>query len=293
MPRILIILALLLGFGPAAAEEAPENLAGAAPAAAPLTQYELDSEISQLQAELRAQRDLTELRINALQNEVASGADYIERLLVGFLLAAGLVVFVVLYTMNKQSGVSNERMRNLIREADNALDTLHRFTDRPEAENFQVSRKLNRIMIKFRELESPSLPQKDLADIYAAAEDPTLPVALHIQAIALRSELSGDWAEAIIQWERLLALDDSLPEILLHLAQNYKRLSEITDDHSVEQLRTTSLEYFQKYSMRTSIHTHSERELRKMGRITPVSSSPAATRPAPAIAAPQPSPPPR
>ena len=285
MPRILIILALLLGLGPAAAEEAPGNLAGAAPAAPPLTQYELDSEVSQLQAELRAQRDLTELRINALQNEVAAGSDYIERLLLGFLLAGGLVVFVVLYTMNKQSGANNERMRNLIREADNALDTLHRFTDRPEAENFQVSRKLNRIMIKFRELESPSLPQKDLADIYAAAEDPTLPVALHIQAIALRSELSGDWAEAITQWERLLALDDSLPEILLHLAQNYKRLSEITDDHSVEHLRTTSLEYFQKYSMRTSIHTHSERELRKMGRITPVASSPAVSQP-PAIAPP-------
>ena len=267
MPRILLVFIILLGAHVARAEDEPGNLAGEAEAAPPLSQFEFDSEISQLQAELRAQRDLADLRLKALETEIHTVSGYTERLLLGFLIAGGLVVFVVLYTMSKQTSVNNERMRNLIREADNALDTLHRFTERPEAENFQVSRKLNHIMNKFRERESLSLPQKEMADIYAAAEDPTLPVTLHIQANALRAEVSGDWATAIELWERLLALDSSLPEILLHLAQNYKRLSEVTTDASVERLRMASLEYFQKYSVRTSVHTHSERELRKTGRI--------------------------
>ncbi len=267
MPRILLFFIILLGAHVARAEDEPGNLAGEAEAAPPLSQFEFDSEISQLQAELRAQRDLADLRLKALETEIHTVSGYTERLLLGFLIAGGLVVFVVLYTMSKQTSVNNERMRNLIREADNALDTLHRFTERPEAENFQVSRKLNHIMNKFRERESLSLPQKEMADIYAAAEDPTLPVTLHIQANALRAEVSGDWATAIELWERLLALDSSLPEILLHLAQNYKRLSEVTTDASVERLRMASLEYFQKYSVRTSVHTHSERELRKTGRI--------------------------
>ena len=267
MPRILLVFIILLGAHVARAEDEPGNLAGEAEAAPPLSQFEFDSEISQLQAELRAQRDLADLRLKALETEIHTVSGYTERLLLGFLIAGGLVVFVVLYTMSKQTSVNNERMRNLIREADNALDTLHRFTERPEAENFQVSRKLNHIMNKFRERESLSLPQKEMADIYAAAEDPTLPVTLHIQANALRAEVSGDWAAAIELWERLLALDSSLPEILLHLAQNYKRLSEVTTDASVERLRMASLEYFQKYSVRTSVHTHSERELRKTGRI--------------------------
>ena len=267
MPRIFLVFIVLLGAHVARAEDEPGNLAGEAEAAPPLSQFEFDSEISQLQAELRAQRDLADLRLKALETEIHTVSGYTERLLLGFLIAGGLVVFVVLYTMSKQTSVNNERMRNLIREADNALDTLHRFTERPEAENFQVSRKLNHIMNKFRERESLSLPQKEMADIYAAAEDPTLPVTLHIQANALRAEVSGDWATAIELWERLLALDSSLPEILLHLAQNYKRLSEVTTDASVERLRMASLEYFQKYSVRTSVHTHSERELRKTGRI--------------------------
>ena len=267
MPRILLVFIILLGAHVARAEDEPGNLAGEAEAAPPLSQFEFDSEISQLQAELRAQRDLADLRLKALETEIHTVSGYTERLLLGFLIAGGLVVFVVLYTMSKQTSVNNERMRNLIREADNALDTLHRFTERPEAENFQVSRKLNHIMNKFRERESLSLPQKEMADIYAAAEDPTLPVTLHIQANALRAEVSGDWATAIELWERLLALDSRLPEILLHLAQNYKRLSEVTTDASVERLRMASLEYFQKYSVRTSVHTHSERELRKTGRI--------------------------
>lgn len=267
MPRIFLVFIILLSTHVARAEDEPGNLAGEAEAAPPLSQFEFDSEISQLQAELRAQRDLADLRLKALETEIHTISGYTERLLLGFLIAGGLVVFVVLYTMSKQTSVNNERMRNLIREADNALDTLHRFTERPEAENFQVSRKLNHIMNKFRERESLSLPQKEMADIYAAAEDPTLPVTLHIQANALRAEVSGDWATAIELWERLLALDSSLPEILLHLAQNYKRLSEVTTDASVERLRMASLEYFQKYSVRTSVHTHSERELRKTGRI--------------------------
>ena len=295
MPRILLVFIILLGAHVARAEDEPGNLAGEAEAAPPLSQFEFDSEISQLQAELRAQRDLADLRLKALETEIHTVSGYTERLLLGFLIAGGLVVFVVLYTMSKQTSVNNERMRNLIREADNALDTLHRFTERPEAENFQVSRKLNHIMNKFRERDSLTLPQKEMADIYAAAEDPTLPVTLHIQANALRAEVSGDWAAAIELWERLLALDSSLPEILLHLAQNYKRLSEVTTDASVERLRMASLEYFQKYSVRTSVHTHSERELRKTGRIgqekiSAHSSNQPALAPSPYPSAPPPQP---
>ena len=268
MPRIFVFLiSLLFIIFPYANAQENDADASQLPVVEGVTQFQLDSSISQVQSEIRAQRDLTAIRLNNLENEIKVSASYTERLLFGFMLAAAFVVFVVLLTLNKQSSVNNEKMRNLIREADNALDDLHRLMDRPEAEHFHLSRNLSRIMNKFRERENPSLPQKDISDIYAAAEDPTLPVTLHMQANALQNELKGKWEEAILLWERLLKLDSANPEILLHLAQNYKKLSEISAKHSSEKLRLISLDYFQKYSHRTSLHTHSERELRKSGDI--------------------------
>ena len=256
---------------PALAEDEPQYLSDGQGVAAPgaargqsVSQFEIDSQLSQIQSEIRSQRDLTDLRLNTLENEIQVSAAYTERLLFAFLIAGGLVTFVVLVTLNKQSNVNNERMRNLIREAESSLDDLHRLLDRPEAEHFHVSRKMHRIMNKMREKENPSLPQKDINDIFAASEDPTLPVTLHLQANALRNEQRGDWSSAIHLWEKLLSIDDTSPEVLLHLAQNYKRLAEVSSGDMAARMRDASLDYFQKYTTRTNMRTHSERELRKM-----------------------------
>ena len=286
----LLILAVALNFGPislALAEDAPQLLSSeAAPrtTSSPyVSKFELESQLSQVHSELRSLRDLTELRMNTLDNEIKVSSSYVERLLFAFMVAGGIVVFVVLVTLNKQSSVNNERMRNLIREAESSLDDLHRLMDRPEAEHFHVSRKLSRIMNKMRERENPTLPQKEIGDIYAASEDPTLPVALHLQANALRNEQRGDWSNAIHLWEKLLSIDDASPEVLLHLAQNYKKLAQVSTGDRAAQLREASLDYFQKYSVRTNLHTHSERELRKMASLGltqgPVSSLDAVTDP--------------
>ena len=267
----LLILAVAFTFGPislALAEDAPQLLSSeAAPqtTSSPyVSKFELESQLSQVHSELRSLRDLTELRLNSLDNEITVSSSYVEKLLFAFMIAGAFVVSVVLMTINKESSVNNERMRNLIREAESSLDNLHRMMDRPEAEHFHVSRKLSRIMNKMRERENPSLPQKEIGDIYAASEDPTLPVSLHLQANALRNEQRGDWSNAIHLWEKLLSIDDASPEILLHLAQNYKKLAQVSTGDHASQLREASLDYFQKYSVRTNLHTHSERELRKM-----------------------------
>lgn len=255
------------------AEDEPQYLSGAEAAQQQqqlpdfrefVSETELDAQMSQFRSEIRSLRDLTELRLNTLESSQDATTSYVEKLLFAFMVATGLVVFVVLVTLNKQSNVNNERMRNLIREAEGALDDLHRLMDRPEAEHFHVSRKLARIMNKLRERENPSLPQKEVSDIFAASEDPTLPVSLHLQANALRSEQRGDWNNAIHFWEKLLSIDDASPEVLLHLAQNYKRLAQVSVPDRASKFREISLDYFQKYTVRTNLHTHSERELRQM-----------------------------
>ncbi len=255
------------------AEDEPQYLSGAEAAQQQqqlpdfrefVSETELDAQMSQFRSEIRSLRDLTELRLNTLESSQEATTSYVEKLLFAFMVATGLVVFVVLVTLNKQSNVNNERMRNLIREAEGALDDLHRLMDRPEAEHFHVSRKLARIMNKLRERENPSLPQKEVSDIFAASEDPTLPVSLHLQANALRSEQRGDWNNAIHFWEKLLSIDDASPEVLLHLAQNYKRLAQVSVPERASKFREISLDYFQKYTVRTNLHTHSERELRQM-----------------------------
>ena len=256
-------------FGWALAEDEPRVLAGndeggTAEQVQSISQYTFDTQFSQLSSELRAQRDLANLQLETLENKIEIATSYTERLLFAFMVAGGIVVFVVLVTLNKQSGVNNERMRNLIRECESALEDLHRLIDRPEAEHFHVSRKLNRIMNKMRERDRPSLPQKEISDMYVASEDPTLPVSLHLQANALRCEQSGKWNDAIELWERLLAIEDTNPEVMLHLAQDYKHLAEVNVGEAAARMREVSLGYFQRYATRTNNHIHSERELRKM-----------------------------
>ena len=268
---LALALAMVLATPPSSfAEDAPQFLSTAgSPAQSTsgpelVNEAEFESQLLQVHSELRSQRDLADLRMNTLENEIKVTSAYVEKLIFTFMVAGGIVVLVVLITLNKQSSVNNERMRNLIREAESALDDLHRLMDRPEAEHFHVSRKLSRIMNKLRERENPSLPQKEISDIFAASEDPTLPVSLHLQANALRCEQRGDWSNAIHFWEKLLTIDDTSPEVLLHLAQNYKRLAQVSGVDKASRMREVSLDYFQKYSVRTNLHTHSERELRKM-----------------------------
>lgn len=272
----LLLVSLLL---PAAlAEEQLESLSGAAAAPAKaeqgISKFELESQLSQIRSELRAQRDIADMRTNAVETKIDLESSSLQRQLISFMLAVGIVAFVVLLTMNKQTNVNNERMRGLIREADQALDELHRLIDRPDTEHFNVSRRLGRVMNKFRERANPSLPQKDITDVYAAADDPTLPVSLHLQANALRCELQGKYADSIMLWEKLLGIDDTSPEVMLHLAQNYKRLAETSSGQQASRYSSFAMDYFQKYSVRTNIHSHSERELRKMGVLGELADSP-------------------
>ena len=266
-------------FTAALAEEEPGSLSGAPSVTGvgtpnELTQFELESQLSQVRSELRAQRDIADMRTNAVESKIDLASSSLQRQLISFMLAVGIVVFVVLLTLNKHTNVNNERMRNLIREADRALDDLHRLIDRPDTEHFNVSRRLGRVMNKFRERSNPSLPQKDITDVYAAADDPTLPVSLHLQANALRCELQGKWSDSVILWKKLLNIDDTSPEVMLHLAQNYKRLAEVGEGETAARYSSISMDYFQKYAVRTNIHTHSERELRKMGMIGELASTP-------------------
>lgn len=248
------------------AEDSPEVLAEQQlnqDQSAAFLQAESDAQFSQVRSELRSQRDLAELRLNMLENKIDTSSLYVERLLFAFVVAGAIVTFVVLTTLNKQTGINNEKMRNLIRESERALGDLHRMLDRPEAEHFHVSRKLAGVMNKMRQNTQVHLTQKEIRDIYASADDPTLPVALHLQANALKQEQSGDFGGAIQLWNKLLAIDDSNAEVYLHIAQNFKQLAETNSDGKGNDYRKTSLDFFHQYAMRTNHHMQAEQEVRR------------------------------
>ncbi len=251
-------VALALAAATAAhSEDEATGVAGAA-AAAPgqflpadaLTRDELETKLTQIRQEARSQRDISGLRMEQLEREIERSTSYIQNLLVAFLIAGGIVVFLVLNAIRHQSRVNNYRMRQLIRDSEKALGEIDRVMHRPEAEHFQIARRLGRAMNHMREHEQ-ALPQKYVSDIYTAAEDPTLPATLHYQANALRCEQAADWRQAVYLWETLHRMDESNPEILLHLARCYKHMADLATGPEASTHRDTSLRFFQLYTRRT------------------------------------------
>ena len=263
---VFVLLGCVVCVSPVIAEDSPELLADQQlqqQQSVSFLQAEFDAQLSQVRSEVRSQRDLAELRLSVLENKIENSSLYVERLLFAFVVAGAIVTFVVLTTLNKQTGINNEKMRNLIRESERALGDLHRILDRPEAEHFHVSRKLTGVMNKMRQNANVHLTQKEMRDIYASADDPTLPVALHLQANALKQEQSGDFRGAIQIWDQLLAIDDSNVEIYLHLAQNFKQLAETSNDGKGNDYRKASLDFFHEYAVRTNQHMQAEQEVRR------------------------------
>lgn len=206
-------------------------------------------EINQIRQESRSQRDITNLRIEQMEREIERSTGYIQNLLIAFLIAGGIVVFLVLNTIRHQSRVNIYRMRQLIRDSERALAEIDRHVQRPEYDHFQVARGLDNAMNHTREHDK-SMSQKMISNVYAAADDPTLPVSLHYQANALKCEQGSDWRQAISYWERLHQMDDGNPEVLLHLASCYKGLAEVTSGPEASVYRDTSLRFFQIYTQR-------------------------------------------
>ena len=287
----------LLAGGSAGAEDSVGGVL-AVPAAAEAdsgSRGELFGEINQIRQESRSQRDITNLRIEQMEREMERSTGYVQNLLIAFLIAGGIVVFLVLNTIRHQSRVNIYRMRQLIRDSERALAEIERHVQRPEYDHFQTARRLDRVMNQAREHER-SLPQKMISDIYAAADDPTLPVSLHYQANALKCEQGSDWRQAISFWERLHQMDDSNPEVLLHLASCYKGLAEGTPGPEASVYRDTSLRFFQLYTQRNRNLQQLQANI-SAPPAPPAVSAPAPVRPQPpAVSAPpspaRPSPPP-
>ena len=207
------------------------------------------NEIDHIRQETRSQRDITNLRIEQMEREVERSTGYMQNMMLAFLIAAGIVVFLVLNTIRHQGRANTYRMRQLIRDSERALAEIERHVQRPEYDHFQTARRLDRVMNYVREHER-SMPQKMITDVYAAVDDPTLPVSLHYQANALKCEQAADWRQAISFWERLHKMDDGNPEVLLHLANCYKGLAEVTPGPEASVYRDTSLRFFQFYTQR-------------------------------------------
>lgn len=86
------------------AEDEPQYLSGAEAAQQQqqlpdfrefVSETELDAQMSQFRSEIRSLRDLTELRLNTLESSQEATTSYVEKLLFAFMVATGLVVFVV------------------------------------------------------------------------------------------------------------------------------------------------------------------------------------------------------
>ena len=280
--------ALLAGF--ASAEDSVEGVIDA-PAGGGIeagSRGEFLNEVNQIRQETRSQRDITNLRIEQMEREMERSTGYVQNLLIAFLIAGGIVVFLVLNTIRHQSRVNIYRMRQLIRDSERALAEIERHVQRPEYDHFQVARRLDRVMNHAREHDR-SMPQKMITDVYSAADDPTLPVSLHYQANALKCEQAADWRQAISFWERLHQMDDGNPEVLLHLASCYKGLAETTPGPEASVYRDTSLRFFQIYTQRNRNLQQLQANIASPLQQAPAArQQPAVPAPPPAVSAPPP-----
>ena len=214
------------------------------------SQVEIDAKLSQLESEALNQREVAGLRVDHLEKQIAESKRYIDRILLMFVVSCALIIFLVVNNMRHQQRGASQKMRRLIKDAEDAVGEVRRHLDRPEADHMRAGRALRVVMRRLRDGSAMALPQHLSRQIVSAAADAYLPAGLHLMANALRAEQAGSWREAAVYLERLNAMEDGDPDVLLHLAHVYKNLADDNPGEDGKAYLRLSLQYYQRFALR-------------------------------------------
>ena len=214
------------------------------------SQVEIDAKLSQLESEALNQREVAGLRVDHLEKQIAESKRYIDRILLMFVVSCALIIFLVVNNMRHQQRGASQKMRRLIKDAEDAVGEVRRHLDRPEADHMRAGRALRVVMRRLRDGSAMALPQHLSRQVVSAAADAYLPAGLHLMANALRAEQAGSWREAAVYLERLNAMEDGDPDVLLHLAHVYKNLADDNPGEDGKSYLRLSLQYYQRFALR-------------------------------------------
>ena len=214
------------------------------------SQVEIDAKLSQLESESLNQREVAGLRVDHLEKQIAESKRYIDRILLMFVVSCALIIFLVVNNMRHQQRGASQKMRRLIKDAEDAVGEVRRHLDRPEADHMRAGRALRVVMRRLRDGSAMALPQHLSRQVVSAAADAYLPAGLHLMANALRAEQAGSWREAAVYLERLNAMEDGDPDVLLHLAHVYKNLADDNPGEDGKAYLRLSLQYYQRFALR-------------------------------------------
>ena len=219
----------------------------AAPAAgADYSRIEIDAKLSAREASSIARLDVLAQRVANAESRLADAREYLDRLLLIFLISIVLVLFLFANNLRLHHRGATQRILRISREAEIALGGLKREMANPEMENMRTAQALRTMMRRLREGSLSALPPNLAAQVEAAAAHPHLPVMVHLMAVALLSEQRADWRGARAHLARLHEMDERDADVLLHLSHVHRRLAEKFGDENDMKM---SYRYYTRFAM--------------------------------------------
>ena len=215
-------------------------------AGADYSRIEIDAKLSAGEASSIARLDVLAQRVANAESRLADAREYLDRLLLIFLVSIVLVLFLFANNLRLHHRGATQRILRISREAEIALGGLKREMANPEMENMRTAQALRTMMRRLREGSLSALPPNLAAQVEAAAAHPHLPVMVHLMAVALLSEQRADWRGARAHLARLHEMDERDADVLLHLSHVHRRLAEKFGDENDMKM---SYRYYTRFAM--------------------------------------------
>ena len=210
------------------------------------SRIEIDAKLSAREASSIARLDVLAQRVANAESRLADAREYLDRLLLIFLISIVLVLFLFANNLRLHHRGATQRILRISREAEIALGGLKREMANPEMENMRTAQALRTMMRRLREGSLSALPPNLAAQVEAAAAHPHLPVMVHLMAVALLSEQRADWRGARAHLARLHEMDERDADVLLHLSHVHRRLAEKFGDENDMKM---SYRYYTRFAM--------------------------------------------
>ena len=227
------------------AQQSSDQSAAPAPGA-DYSRIEIDAKLSAREASSIARLDVLAQRVANAESRLADAREYLDRLLLIFLISIVLVLFLFANNLRLHHRGATQRILRISREAEIALGGLKREMANPEMENMRTAQALRTMMRRLREGSLSALPPNLAAQVEAAAAHPHLPVMVHLMAVALLSEQRADWRGARAHLARLHEMDERDADVLLHLSHVHRRLAEKFGDENDMKM---SYRYYTRFAM--------------------------------------------
>ena len=227
------------------AQQSSDQATAPAPGA-DYSRIEIDAKLSAREASSIARLDVLAQRVANAESRLADAREYLDRLLLIFLISIVLVLFLFANNLRLHHRGATQRILRISREAEIALGGLKREMANPEMENMRTAQALRTMMRRLREGSLSALPPNLAAQVEAAAAHPHLPVMVHLMAVALLSEQRADWRGARAHLARLHEMDERDADVLLHLSHVHRRLAEKFGDENDMKM---SYRYYTRFAM--------------------------------------------